>query len=78
MQRNDAKFIQRQVAIARIHKFQEIVPGKFRKRSAMDCGNPKCGICGNSRRVRGTVTVNELRADEAFKYEVVNYDGQFE
>ena len=27
-------------------------PNRLAKRHAMDCGNPKCGLCGNPRHIR--------------------------
>jgi hypothetical protein len=46
--------IARQVRIDRQHNAfspRFIEPGRFRKRAAMDCGNPRCGVCGNPRRI---------------------------
>jgi hypothetical protein len=40
-------------------------PHRLSKRHAMDCGNPKCGLCGNPRHIRkgedGGQTVQERR-----------------
>jgi hypothetical protein len=40
-------------------------PHRLAKRHAMDCGNPKCGLCGNPRHLRkgeyGSYTVQERR-----------------
>lgn len=70
MQRNDSKFIARQVRIAKQHSFTKICPGKFRKRKAMDCGNPRCKLCGNPRKAWGYKSLKEVVADQVFKYEV--------
>lgn len=41
-------------------------PHRLAKHHAMDCGNPKCGLCGNPRHIRkgedGGRTVQERRA----------------
>lgn len=45
--------IERQVRIDRqknVFAPRDIEPGRFRKRRAMDCGNPRCPMCGNPRR----------------------------
>jgi len=40
-------------------------PHRLAKHHAMDCGNPKCGLCGNPRHIRkgedGSYTVQERR-----------------
>lgn len=41
----------------------EVEPHYFHKKSAMDCGNPQCYLCGNPRRVIGEKTIQEQRAD---------------
>lgn len=50
--------IARQVKIAKQHHSpntpsspQEKQPHRMAKHHAMDCGNPKCALCGNPRRV---------------------------
>lgn len=62
--------IARQVAIARSHGptfDQRNIKQTHRlaKHHAMDCGNPKCGLCGNPRHIRkgqdGGLTAQERR-----------------
>lgn len=57
----DDNAIARQQTIARLHGMpdQQTEAHRFAKRHAMDCGNPKCPLCGNPRR-----TYNELTAQE--------------
>jgi len=65
--------IARQVQIIKQHNLpgevkspSEKQPHRLAKRHAMDCGNPKCGLCGNPRHIRkgedGGYTVQERRA----------------
>lgn len=61
--------IKRQLKIAKRHGMNPN-PGKLKKQHAMDCGNTRCGLCSNARRLRGTKTVNEYRAHEAYTYSV--------
>jgi hypothetical protein len=45
-------YIQKQKKIVSInshHSFNRS-GGYFKKQAAMDCGNPKCGLCGNPRK----------------------------
>jgi len=42
-------------------------PGRFAKHRAMDCGNTRCTVCGNPRRIWGTKTIQELKQDEVTK-----------
>lgn len=71
---NTRNAIARQLRVARhaqITKYLE-QPGRLKKHHAMDCGNPRCGLCGNPRRSRGAIskealTVQELSALEQLK-----------
>lgn len=63
-------FIARQLKIAKQSSSHNTKlskePHRLAKRHAMDCGNPKCGLCGNPRHLRkgedGGPTVQERRA----------------
>lgn len=62
-------FIARQLKIAKQSSSHNTKldkePHRLAKRHAMDCGNPKCGLCGNPRHIRkgedGGRTVQERR-----------------
>lgn len=43
--------------------------GRFRKRKPLDCGNARCGLCHGEKRWNRP-TVKDLRADEAFRFEL--------
>lgn len=43
---------------------------KWNKRNAFNCGRARCHLCCNPRRLFGHVTVYEISALEAFKYEL--------
>lgn len=45
-------------------------PAQLRKRHGMSCGKSRCFMCVNPRRLTGELTVPELRAKEAFNYEL--------
>jgi len=59
--------IARQVRIAKQHGLQfndEAIkqPHRHAKHHAMDCGNPKCGLCGNPRHIhKDKLTAQEKR-----------------
>ena len=63
----DENAIKKQVKIAKQHSFgfNNIVikePHRLGKRHAMDCGNPKCGLCGNPRKIhKDKLTAQEKR-----------------
>ena len=42
--------INKQVKIAKAAGFKNIVPHMFAKKHALDCGRPRCCLCGNRRR----------------------------
>jgi len=54
-----ARAIKRQVKLALLHGLTKITPGKFRKKHALDCGNPRCMICGNPRKLWKRVPLKE-------------------
>lgn len=59
--------IDRQVAINKQHSGSELPRGFFKKHRAMDCGNPRCGLCGNVRKRhsgKAGLTIQELKAYE--------------
>ena len=47
-------------------------PHYFAKHHALNCSRPRCFLCGNPRRVRGRkeLTLQELRAEEAARYDL--------
>ena len=60
MQR-DENAIKKQVKIARTHGMNVKEPHKFAKHHAMDCGNPRCVLCGNPRKTFSELTQQEKR-----------------
>lgn len=53
-----ANFIAKQIRIAKRFGLK-IIPGKFRKKHALDCGNPRCSICGNPRKIWKSIPLKE-------------------
>jgi len=55
--------VSRQVKIARAHNSSEVKqPHRLAKRHAMDCGNPRCFLCGNPRKThKDRLTAQEKR-----------------
>ena len=51
--------IKRQLRLAKLRGLTNIIPGKFRKRHALDCGNPRCMICGNPRKLWKSIPIKE-------------------
>jgi len=55
----DDNAVKKQTKIAKTFGVPVREPHKFAKQHAMNCGNPKCVMCGNPRK-----TFNELTAQE--------------
>ena len=53
--------IKKQTRIAKASGLDVKEPHKFAKRHAMDCGNPKCALCGNPRKLYKELTPQEKR-----------------
>lgn len=63
----DENAIQRQVRIAKANLSPSEytkVPHKFHKHHVMNCGNPKCIMCANPRRIFGDKTIQEKRFEQ--------------
>jgi len=58
----DQVAIDRQVKIAKEFGVPVKEPHKFHKHHAMNCGDPKCFMCSNPRKVWGEKTMQERRA----------------
>jgi hypothetical protein len=57
----DENAIKKQTKIAQAHGMDVREPHKFAKHHAMDCGNPKCVLCGNPRKTFSELTTQEKR-----------------
>ena len=67
--------VKKQVKIAKAHgatQFEVLVnePHRFHKHHAMNCGNPKCVMCGNPRRTFKEKTYQEKKQQQ----DVINND----
>jgi hypothetical protein len=62
--------IARQVRIAKEFGVPVTEPHKFAKHHAMNCGNPKCFMCANPRKIWKEKTIQEQR----FEQDKVNYE----
>lgn len=60
--------INKQVKIAKAYGVPVTEPHRLAKHHVMDCGNPKCVMCGNPRKVFGEKTIQEKKFDE-IKYD---------
>ena len=56
--------VKKQTNIAKKYGVPVTEPHKFAKHHAMNCGNPKCHMCGNPRKVWGEKTIQEKKFDE--------------
>lgn len=65
---DDETHIKKQVKIAKAYGVPVTEPHRLAKHHVMDCGNPKCVICGNPRKVFGEKTIQEKKFDE-IKYD---------
>jgi hypothetical protein len=57
----DENAINKQVKIARAYSVPVEDPHKLAKRHALNCGNPKCHMCGNPRKIFKELTTQERR-----------------
>ncbi len=57
------RHIQRQVQIAKTCGLKNVLeqPHRLHKKAAMDCGNPRCFLCGNDRKLWGSKTMQETK-----------------
>lgn len=60
----DDVHIIRQVKIAKSAGMDVKEPHKFAKHHAMDCGNPKCILCSNPRKIFKEKTIQEKRFEQ--------------
>lgn len=51
--------INKQVNIAKSYGYGVDTPHKYHKHNYMDCGNPKCIVCGNPRKMWNEPTIQE-------------------
>jgi hypothetical protein len=56
---NTQKHIDKQMRIAKAHHISVDEPHKYAKHHVMDCGNPKCMMCSNPRKMWGEKTIQE-------------------
>lgn len=56
--------IKRQVKIAKAHGQPVTDPHRLAKHHAMNCGNPKCVMCGNPRKTFKELTIQERRFNQ--------------
>ncbi len=64
--------IKRQVKIAKEYGVPVTEPHKFAKRHALNCGNPKCVMCANPRKVFKEKTIQEQKFEQTEKYNESN------
>lgn len=57
----DENAVNRQVKIAKAYNMPVEEPHKLAKHHALNCGNPKCHMCGNPRRMFKELTAQERR-----------------
>jgi hypothetical protein len=57
----DENAVKKQVKIAKEHGIPVTEPHRLEKHHAMDCGNPKCVMCGNPRKTFKELTAQEKR-----------------
>lgn len=66
----DENAVKRQVKIAKAHGLDTIInkqvqePHRLVKHHIMNCGNPKCMLCSNPRKVFKEKTIQEKRFDQ--------------
>jgi hypothetical protein len=64
--------IKRQIQIAKTNHTPDTYitePHRYHKHHVMNCGNPKCHMCGNPRKVFKDKTIQELSFEQTDKWE---------
>ena len=56
--------IRKQVKIAEAYGLPVTEPHKLAKKHSMNCGDPKCVMCGNPRKIFKERTIKELSFDQ--------------
>ena len=54
-------YVKKQTKIAKQFGIQEKQPHRFAKHSPLNCGNPKCVMCGNPRKTFNELTIQEKK-----------------
>lgn len=65
----DEHAIRKQVSIAKAHGVPIEEPHRYAKHHALNCGNPKCSLCANPRKLRKEKTLQEIRFAQTEKYD---------
>ena len=65
----DENAVNKQTKIAKAFGVQVKEPHKFAKKHAMNCGNPKCHMCSNPRKVFNEKTIQEKRFEQTEGYD---------
>ena len=60
----DEAAVKKQTRIAKAYGVPFTEPHKFVKHHAMNCGNPKCVMCGNPRKTFKQLTIQEKRQQQ--------------
>jgi len=61
--------VNKQVKIAKVYGTNIEKPHKFAKAHAMNCGNPRCVMCSNPRKVFKEKTIQEQRLEQDLEKE---------
>ena len=61
--------IEKQRKIAKTYGIEEKEPHRYAKHHALDCGNPKCVMCANPRKVFKEKTIQEKKFDSISREE---------
>jgi hypothetical protein len=60
----DQNAVTKQTKILKAYHIPSDMPHKYVKRHALNCGNPKCVMCANPRKVFKEKTIQERRFDQ--------------
>ena len=66
-------YVKKQVKIAKAFGLEVKEPHTLAKHSAMNCGDPKCHMCGNPRKFFKEKTISEKSFEQTEKW--ISYDG---
>jgi hypothetical protein len=63
----------KQRATDKLYVKRENELGRYRKRHALDCGNPHCGCCHSDKYPKRGLTDQEVRANISYQEQVKEY-----
>ena len=66
--KDEVKAIRQYKFAKKFHKYTDKTPHYYSKRHSMNCGDPKCVMCGNPRKFFGEKTIQEKSFEQTERW----------